>query len=253
MWSDRRVSHTSGEALILILLAALIPLGWFAYLTTLPMANRSAEALWSYRVVYQVTGALALLTAIALLGWIRSSRSMVLATTIAWCPALVISAIPEHAPYGGSVAADNFNMNVSAISGEYLAAAIRRHGDRAVIYKECYSPGTDFLLGRDSRLVSKDGRETTSNYIERYRETLKRRGQWRAADSLPPDTAAIVVGEPPPRPGEVPLKSHVLPGGKVVYEVPKRILRTPWPYWRIYSDRRFTAWRFASPGEPYYR
>jgi hypothetical protein len=122
-----------------------------------------------------------------------------------------------------------------------------------VIYKECYSPGTDFLLGRDSRLVSKDGRETTSNYIERYRETLKRRGQWRAADSLPPDTAAIVVGEPPPRPGEVPLKSHVLPGGKVVYEVPKRILRTPWPYWRIYSDRRFTAWRFASPGEPYYR
>ena len=250
MWNDRRVSHTSGEALILLLLAALIPLGWFAYLTTLPMASRSAEDLWFNRMVYQVTEVLAGLTAIALFGWIRSSRSLVLAATIAWCPALVVAAMPEHAPFGGSAVADTFNMNMSAISGEYLAAAIREHGDRAAIYKGCYSPGTDFMLGRGSRLVSEDGRETTSNYIERYRNLLKSRGLWRALDSLPPDTAAIVVGEPPPPPPMMPIKTHVLPGGKVVYEVPKPTPRTPWPYRGIYSDRRFTAWRFASPGEP---
>jgi hypothetical protein len=214
----------------------------------LPTASQSAEFLASYYEVYRVAGVLAALTAISLFGWIRGSRSLVLATTIAWCPALVISAMPQPAPSGSSAVADNFNMNMSAISGEYLAAAIQEHGDRAVIYRGCYSPGTDYLLGRESRLVSADGSETTSNYISRYRAALHDRGLWRALDSLPPDTSAIVVGEPPP-PRSEQFTVRVRRGGKYINETAYGTRRAPWPYTKFYSDRRFTAWRFAPPGD----
>mgnify|MGYP001069863257 FL=1 len=64
-------------------------------------------------------------------------------------------------------------------SGEPLARSIAdmAPGGR-VRCVGCYSPGTDFLLGRRSELVSATGHETTSNYQVRYRETLRARGRW---------------------------------------------------------------------------
>jgi 4-amino-4-deoxy-L-arabinose transferase-like glycosyltransferase len=64
-------------------------------------------------------------------------------------------------------------------SGEGLAgsiAATAPGGD--VRYVGCYSPGTDYRLGRRSELVSATGHETTSNFQARYRATLQTRGQW---------------------------------------------------------------------------
>src|SRR5262245_35958943 len=74
-------------------------------------------------------------------------------------------------------------------SGEPLALAIASVGDGPVCYEACYSPGSDYLLGRRSTLVSADGRETTSNYQLRYRRSLIARGLWTpiasADDSVP--------------------------------------------------------------------
>jgi 4-amino-4-deoxy-L-arabinose transferase-like glycosyltransferase len=80
-------------------------------------------------------------------------------------------------------------------SGEALAGAIAvtaRGG--TVHYVGCYSPGTDYRLGRRSELVSPTGHETTSNYQVRYRATLQSRGQWTPL-AAEPDTgrAAVVV------------------------------------------------------------
>ena len=66
-------------------------------------------------------------------------------------------------------------------SGAPLADAIRQSGAGPVLYERCYSPGTDFLLGRASQLISERGEETTSNYIVRYRSTLMARGLWRGS------------------------------------------------------------------------
>ena len=64
-------------------------------------------------------------------------------------------------------------------SGEPLARSIAdtAPGGR-VRFEACYSPGTDFALGRRSALVSALGRETTSNYQLRYRAALAARGEW---------------------------------------------------------------------------
>jgi len=57
-------------------------------------------------------------------------------------------------------------------SGAPLARAVEAAGGGRLRYERCYSPGTDYLLGRGSTLVSERGEETTSNYQLRYRETL---------------------------------------------------------------------------------
>ncbi len=62
-------------------------------------------------------------------------------------------------------------------------------------YEFCYSPGTDFLLGRSSELVAPLGRETTSNYQVRYRALLVERGQWTAL-AAPGDSWVAVVVRP---------------------------------------------------------
>ncbi len=81
-------------------------------------------------------------------------------------------------------------------SGEGLAAAVRAAGSPALRYEDCYSPGTDFLLGRRSPVVSALGHPLTSNYAVRYRESLRQRGLWTLLDSpaaAPP--ARIIVRE----------------------------------------------------------
>jgi 4-amino-4-deoxy-L-arabinose transferase-like glycosyltransferase len=69
-------------------------------------------------------------------------------------------------------------------SGAGLARAIARGGGGTVVYEDCYSPGSDYLLGAVSGVVSADGHVLTSNYVVRYRDTLRARGQWRLRDSL---------------------------------------------------------------------
>jgi 4-amino-4-deoxy-L-arabinose transferase-like glycosyltransferase len=80
-------------------------------------------------------------------------------------------------------------------SGAPLARAIRGSGARTVRYEGCYSPGTDYLLGRCGTLVSGDARETTSNYQVRYAPALRRRGLWTAldADASPVDVVVRPV------------------------------------------------------------
>ncbi len=82
-------------------------------------------------------------------------------------------------------------------SGEPLARSIAatRPGGR-VRFESCYSPGTDFLLGRRSALVSAVGRETTSNYQLRYRATLVARGEWTPLAAAPDSNGADVIVRP---------------------------------------------------------
>lgn len=78
-------------------------------------------------------------------------------------------------------------------SGEPLAEAIERIGARTVLYDNCYSPGSDFRLGRLSGVVSGGGHELTSNYVVRYRDRLEARGLWRPFASEAAAPAADVV------------------------------------------------------------
>jgi len=80
-------------------------------------------------------------------------------------------------------------------SGEPLAAAIERAGATTVLYDNCYSPGSDFRLGRVSEVVSKGGHVLTSNYVVRYRDSLEARGQWRLyhSEQAAPPTDVVVL------------------------------------------------------------
>src|SRR5205085_7576016 len=105
-------------------------------------------------------------------------------------------------------------------SGMPLARAIRAAAPGArVRFEYCYSPGTDFVLDRISSLVSRTGRETTSNYQMRYRKTLIARGQWTPQDTIPVEPAEVVV-----RPA-------------------RDALAPPAGMKPFYRDRRFVAWR----------
>ena len=87
-------------------------------------------------------------------------------------PALLVGGAPWLARYAETQ------------SGAALAGQITRTGGGTVVYEDCYSPGTDYRLGRVSGVVSGDGHVLTSNYVVRYRTTLRARGQWRLYDSL---------------------------------------------------------------------
>ncbi|MGH7742801.1 MAG: ArnT family glycosyltransferase, partial [Candidatus Eiseniibacteriota bacterium] len=236
----------TGIVLAALVLVVLAPVGWFAYLTTLPTASHAPDTAGLYQLAYWLTGLFLVFGIAAVLGFLRSSAGLLFAVTVAWVPAFVVLILQT----GSQSTADSRWMvgtGLGSISGSYLARAIRLHGDRPVIYRRCYSPGTDFLLGRSSRLVSEDGTEATSNYIVRYREVLRGRGLWTALDSLPPDTFAVVVGDPPPPgPGRfVELRGWHGRPTKVFF--PGR--RPPWPYTNFYSDARFKVWRYAPPGD----
>ncbi|HYM80494.1 MAG TPA: glycosyltransferase family 39 protein [Candidatus Limnocylindria bacterium] len=79
-------------------------------------------------------------------------------------------------------------------SGAPLAEAIRKSApDTQVRYEHCYSPGTDYLLGRPSTLVSERGHEIRSTYQIRYRQTLIARGHWTPRDTIPQASGDDVV------------------------------------------------------------
>lgn len=104
-------------------------------------------------------------------------------------------------------------------SGQPLAEAIRaRAAAGAIRYERCYSPGTDYLLGRDSDVVSELGHEIRSTYQIRYRETLAARGLW-TPHAIAPE------GEPPP------------------FLVRRSKDEAGWPpgYREFFRDRRFAA------------
>lgn len=110
-------------------------------------------------------------------------------------------------------------------SGAPLARAIRSSGGGTVRCVGCYSPGTDFLLGRSSTVISELGHEITSTYVVRYRETLRERGQW-----------TLVANEADAPPADV-----------LVYS-PRRARELPAGEWnRIFESPRFVAYRRAGP------
>ncbi len=107
-------------------------------------------------------------------------------------------------------------------SGAPLAAAIEAADPGVrVRYEYCYSPGTDFLLGRGGWFVSRTGHEFTSNYLVYYREMLEGRGRW----------------VPSPRPADAP------PAGVIVRQAGRGDPEPP-PGWKVFfHDRRFVAYR----------
>lgn len=111
-------------------------------------------------------------------------------------------------------------------SGARLADAIRASGGGSVRYEDCYSPGTDFLLDRSSALVSATGAPLTSNYVLRYRDTLRQRGQWRLYASPAEAPAATIIVRATKNAAAPPA------GGQV-----------------IFRDARFTAWQLAASGD----
>jgi len=82
-------------------------------------------------------------------------------------------------------------------SGEPLARAISATLPGGFLrYEACYSPGTDYRLGRRSALASALGLETTSTYQARYRATLVARGQWTPLAAAPDSDRVDVIVRP---------------------------------------------------------
>ena len=141
--------------------------------------------------------------------WQRSRRPRwALALTLAFTPLVLAGAWPV------------LQRHAAAESGAPLARALAAAGVASVRYEDCYSPGTDFLLGRPSTVVSWTGHALTSNYAVRYRDALRRRGEWTLVDSpaLAPPADAIV-------------RESSRPGAP------------PEGFREIFRDRRFIAWR----------
>jgi 4-amino-4-deoxy-L-arabinose transferase-like glycosyltransferase len=132
-------------------------------------------------------GQLALVwTAIAIIAFLaawRSWRNVPWIACFSFMPILLVQAGPVFQAYASSQ------------SGEPLARALASY-DR-VRFEHCYSPGADFIRGRRSELVSLTGLETTSNYQARYRETLKRRGEWTPLASVAGTDSSWIVVRPP--------------------------------------------------------
>jgi hypothetical protein len=111
-------------------------------------------------------------------------------------------------------------------SGEGLAAAIRVAGGGPVHYQACYSPGTDYRLGRNGVLLDADGENTTSNYQLRYRDTLIARGQW-----TPRESGSALADA----------------GVRILVRDARRVEAPPEGWAEFHRDRRFVAWRRTGP------
>lgn len=175
----RRSAIVAGVLLLGLGLAASF-WGWgpIAYV---PGAQPSPAVIASYRALGLGFLAAALL---ALAGGVLRKRRWVLAATLSFTPMLIVLGFP--------LLRDQF----LARSGAPLAIAIERQGGATVRCQGCYSPGTDFVLGRRSSWTSRDGQETASTYQARYRELLRSRGQWTAEDPATGNPAEIVVVPP---------------------------------------------------------
>jgi hypothetical protein len=114
-------------------------------------------------------------------GVIGRLRGIALAITLLFTPALALSA------------SRGFREVLWMNSGVSLTRLVEAAGAPPTIYVRCYSPGTDYLLGRTSPLVSERGEELTSNYVIRYRNALENRHQWSPLDRLPPDFEGLLI------------------------------------------------------------
>ncbi len=142
-------------------------------------------------------------------GWARARR-----------PAWALGAVLAFTPLLLAAGAVTLREYAHTTSGDRLARAIAAAGPGALRYEDCYSPGTDFVLGRPSLVVSALGHPLTSNYAVRYRELLRERGQWTLVDD--PATA---------------------PPAEFIIREKRREGEPPPGYGEIFRDRRFVAWQ----------
>lgn len=176
-WRRAQPSRAPGAALSVVL--ALLAAAAFAV-----AARAAGDPRVPADALLGAAAATFVLTPFALGAALRARPALAFGTALAWTP-LVLA-------LGGMPLA----RFASRDSGAPLAEAIRRAGGGLVRCESCYSPGTDFLLGRASIVVSPLGHEITSNYVVRYRDTLRRRGQWTLADSVAATPAADVIVRP---------------------------------------------------------
>jgi len=190
----------------------LVALGFVAFAAILFTVSRS-------KLVTYLLPAVPPLAWLAARAWSdersRGSRALrtVLVAGLAFTPALLAIAGPRLHAYAREH------------SGLPLARAVMAAaGPDRVRYEYCYSPGTDFVLGRRGDVVTENGSELRSTYLIRYRALLGQRGAWTALDRPPArENAAVVVR----RAGD----ARPVPPG--------------WS--EIYRDRRLVAWRTGSP------
>jgi hypothetical protein len=116
--------------------------------------------------------------------------------------------------------AGRLREQAAAASGAPLAHALRAAAVNTVRYEDCYSPGTDFLLGRRSVVVSATGEPLTSNYAVRYRDALRQRGLWTLVDS-----------------------PSVAPPADAIVRAARRPGTAPDGFREVFRDARFIAWR----------
>jgi 4-amino-4-deoxy-L-arabinose transferase-like glycosyltransferase len=182
-WSDERPQRRAGWVLFALYAALAVAFGILgANVITFVPPGPSAAEIAGYRVAAAAFGACA---ALALAGALTRQANLAFAAALAFTPILLGPGRPGILP------------EAFLPSGAPLAAALAAASPRGTVrYERCYSPGTDFLLGRPSELVSETGSESTSNYQLRYRETLRRRGQWTAFDAPPRDGRAAFIVRP---------------------------------------------------------
>ena len=141
--------------------------------------------------------------------WRRAARpGWMLAATLAFTPLVLVLGF---AP---------LEDEATAASGAPLARALRAVAATRVRYEDCYSPGTDFLLGKPSVVVSATGEPLTSNYALRYRDALRQRGLWTLVDS-----------------------PSVAPAADAIVRATRHAGVAPEGFREIFRDARFTAWR----------
>ncbi len=181
-WSDPKSQRRAGWILFALYaaLAASCAVAGSGLIDYVPGARPPAAVEGANRIVAIAFAAAA---ALALIGALARRHDLAFIAALALAPIVLALGRPA------------LLWEARAQSGAPLAAAIAAASPGGAVRMEgCYSPGTDFLLGRSSELVSEAGFETTSNYQVRYREVLKRRGQWTAREIGPPaDRVAIVV------------------------------------------------------------
>lgn len=205
----------SRSKLVTYLLPAMPPLAWIAG-EAWGRARDTARTAWAQAATYAAIGTLLLLigrgggmVAGTHLGAGETRAALVLGTALialaalaAWAgharrPSLTFATGLAFLPLTLLIGGPALVRSAANESGAPLARAIEMVAPGASVrYEFCYSPGTDFLLGRVSELVSLTGGETTSNYQLRYRELLRALGQWRALDVAPEVTAPMVIVRP---------------------------------------------------------
>jgi 4-amino-4-deoxy-L-arabinose transferase-like glycosyltransferase len=201
-------SHGAGRSEVEYAATPLVALGFVLF--ALVFFTVSHSKLVTY--LLPAVPPLALLAALAW-GSVRGRARVVFPLLLAVTPALLV--------FGGK----HMHDAATATSGDPLARAIMagtspRPGAPVVRYEGCYSPGTDYLLGRRAVVVTPRADQTTSVYQARYRETLEQRGLWTLlhdATHAPP--ADVIVR--PSREGRPQIPQYV----------------------EFFGDRRFTAYR----------